>query len=165
MNKTRHAILFRLMLALSLCTVLLSACNQTAPTTATATQAPTPTPPPTPTQIERDYWPTDGWRISTPEEQGLDSEQLAEIIDYLQGQNSIDIHSLMIIRNGYIVTDTYFYPFAQDSLHDLASATKSFTSTLIGIAIDKGTSKTVGHPAWTFSRSEPWQTWTQTRKR
>jgi CubicO group peptidase (beta-lactamase class C family) len=38
-----------------------------------------------------------------------------------------------------MVTDAYFYPFAQSrSLHDLASATKSFTSSLIGIAINKG---------------------------
>ena len=138
--RTRHTNhLTRLGLVLALFVVILSACSQTAPATPTATQAPEPTPsptatpiPPTPTPIEPDYWPTAGWRTSTPEEQGLDSEQLVELMDYLQGQNSFIIHSLLIIRNGYIVTDAYFYPYAKGSLHDLASATKSFTSSLIG---------------------------------
>jgi CubicO group peptidase (beta-lactamase class C family) len=80
----------------------------------------------------------------------MDSEQLAELMDYLQGQNSFTIHSLLIIRNGYIVTDAIFYPFAQDSLHDLASATKSFMSTLVGIAIDQGTIESVGQPVLDF---------------
>jgi len=61
------------------------------------------------------------------------------MMEYLQEQNGFGLHSLLIIRNGYMVTDAYFYPFAQSrSLHDLASATKSFTSSLIGIAINKG---------------------------
>jgi CubicO group peptidase (beta-lactamase class C family) len=80
----------------------------------------------------------------------LDSEQLAEMMDYLQGQSRFAIHSLLIIRNGYIVTDAYFYPFAPDALHDLASATKSFTSSLIGIAIDKGHIESVEQPVLDF---------------
>lgn len=80
----------------------------------------------------------------------MDSEQLAELMDYLQGQNSFTIHSLLIIRNGYIVTDAYFYPFAPDALHELASATKSFTSSLIGIAIDKGYIEGVEQPVLDF---------------
>jgi CubicO group peptidase (beta-lactamase class C family) len=100
--------------------------------------------------IKPDYWPTNGWRTSTPEEQGIDSEQLAELIDYLQEQNGFDIHSLLIIRNGYIVADAYFYPFAPDMLHDLASATKSFMSTLIGIAINQGYIESVEQPVLDF---------------
>jgi CubicO group peptidase (beta-lactamase class C family) len=129
--------------------LLLGACiSQTAtpsPPPPTATSVP-----PTPSPIEPDYWPTEGWRASTPEEQGLDSERLAEMMDYLQGQNSFTIHSLLIIRNGYVVTDAYFYPFAPNSLHDLASATKSFTSSLIGIAIDKGYIESVEQPVLGF---------------
>ena len=80
----------------------------------------------------------------------MDSERLAELIDYLQEQNNFDIHSLLIIRNGYIVTDAYFYPFAPDELHELASTTKSFTSSLIGIAIDKGYVEGVEQPVLGF---------------
>jgi len=137
----------------SLLVLILGACaSQTpnaSPSPPTATQSPTATPlPPTPMPVERDYWPTEDWRTSTPEEQGMDSEQLTEVLDYLQRR--LGIHSLLIIRNGYIVTDATFYPFAQNSLHDLASATKSFTSSLIGIAIDKGYIESVEQPVLDF---------------
>jgi CubicO group peptidase (beta-lactamase class C family) len=138
--------------------LLLSACaSQTstpAPSQTTATQIPptaVATPSVAPTPIGPDYWPTDGWRTSTPEEQGMDSELLAEALDFLQEQNGFNIHSLLIIRNGHVVTDSYFYPFAQSrSLHDLASATKSFTSSLIGIAIGQGYIESVGQPVLDF---------------
>jgi CubicO group peptidase (beta-lactamase class C family) len=91
------------------------------------------------------YWPTDGWRTSTPEEQGVDSESLLQMLDHISESN-LNIHSLLIIRHGYVVLDAYFYPFAPQTKHDLASVTKSFTSTLIGIAIEKGYIKGVEQP-------------------
>jgi len=97
------------------------------------------------------YWPTEGWRASTPEEQGMDSRMLAEALDFLQkGKEDFNLHSITIIRNGYLVMDAYFYPFTQGSLHDLASVTKSFTSTLIGIAIDEGYIESVDEPVLGF---------------
>ena len=95
------------------------------------------------------YWPTEGWRTSTPEQQGMDSEKLAELLDYVQ-EKDINIHSLLIIRNGYVVTDVYFYPFANNSVHDVASVTKSFTGTLIGIAISEGYITGVDQPVMEF---------------
>jgi CubicO group peptidase (beta-lactamase class C family) len=92
-----------------------------------------------------DYWPTEGWRTSTPEEQGMDSEKLAEALDFIRDEG-LNVHSLLVIRNGYVVIDAYFYPFQKGSTHDLASATKSFTSTLVGIAIDKGYIESVHTP-------------------
>jgi CubicO group peptidase (beta-lactamase class C family) len=79
-------------------------------------------------------WPTRGWRSSSPEAQGMDSAKLAEAFDFIR-EHKIPIHSLLIVRNGNIVLDSYFYPFQSDQLHDGASMTKSVTSTLIGIAI------------------------------
>jgi len=87
------------------------------------------------------YWPTNGWRSSTPEQQGIDSVKLAEALDYIR-QHDINIHSLLLVRNGYVVLDAYFYPYDEKSVHDLASVTKSVTSTLMGIAIDQGKIKT-----------------------
>ncbi|PWI46405.1 6-aminohexanoate hydrolase [Candidatus Heimdallarchaeota archaeon B3_Heim] len=93
-------------------------------------------------QESPDYWPTKVWRTSPLEKQGIDSKKLAEAIDYIM-ENDPNIHSMLVIRNGYIVTDAYFYPFAADAKHDIASVTKSITSTLIGIAIQKGYIKSV----------------------
>jgi CubicO group peptidase (beta-lactamase class C family) len=86
------------------------------------------------------YWPTQGWRHSSPEEQGIDSETLASAFDYVRDHRT-PIHSLTIIRNGYVVLDAYFWPFQAGQVHDLASVTKSVTSTLVGIAIGKNAIK------------------------
>jgi CubicO group peptidase (beta-lactamase class C family) len=83
------------------------------------------------------YWPTQGWRTSTPEEQGLDSAKLAEGLKSIQDQN-IAIDSLLIIRNGTLLMDTTFYPYDGELLHNMASVTKSVMTTLIGIAADQG---------------------------
>lgn len=80
------------------------------------------------------YWPTHGWRYSSPEAQGMDSEVLADALDYVRDHQT-PIHSLTIVRNGHVVLDAYFWPFQAGQLHDLASVTKSVTSTLAGIAI------------------------------
>lgn len=82
------------------------------------------------------YWPTHGWRRSAPEAQGMDSRVLVEALDYIH-QRKIPIHSLTIVRNGYIVLDAYFWPFRDSLVHDVASVTKSVTSTLVGIAIGR----------------------------
>lgn len=84
---------------------------------------------------ERDYWPTEGWRTSTPEEQGMDGIKLSEMVKYIN-ENNIPIKSVLIVRNGYIVLDEKFS--GSHSMDNLKSVTKSFTSALVGIAIDKG---------------------------
>jgi CubicO group peptidase (beta-lactamase class C family) len=83
------------------------------------------------------YWPTEGWRSSPPEAQGIDSDKLAEAVLTIQEQN-IPVHSLLLIRNGQVVTDATFYPYDGQTVHDMASVTKSVMTTLIGIAVDQG---------------------------
>lgn len=97
------------------------------------------------TNPKRTYWPTEGWQTSTPEEHGIDSELLVKAYDFIK-EHELNIHSMLVIRHGYIVADAYFYPFTPNTLHDLASCTKSFTSTLVGIAIDRGYIKNVKQP-------------------
>ncbi|MCL4264142.1 MAG: beta-lactamase family protein [Anaerolineae bacterium] len=83
------------------------------------------------------YWPTTGWQTSTPEAQGLYSDKLAELLLFIRQEN-IPVHSLLAIRNGYVVADATFYPYDGETIHDVASVTKSVMTTLIGIAVDQG---------------------------
>ena len=77
--------------------------------------------------------------VSTPEEQGMDSATLAAGIDFLlENRETYRVHSVVVIRNDRVVLDARFYPFSSEWRHDIASVTKSFTSTLVGIAIDNG---------------------------
>jgi CubicO group peptidase (beta-lactamase class C family) len=84
-----------------------------------------------------DYWPTQAWQTMTPEEGGFDSAIMADGLRAIR-KNGTRIHSLMVIRHGRIVLDAYFYPYDGSTYHDMASVTKSVTTTLIGIAADQG---------------------------
>src|SRR5262245_34076195 len=97
----------------------------------------------------REYWPTNGWRTSTPEEQGVDSETLAMAIETAR-QKGLSIHSLLVVRNGYLVAEAYFFPYDKTQPHDLASVTKSLTTTLVGIAIAQGKIRSVKEPMLSF---------------
>ena len=99
--------------------------------------------------LSPDYWPTNGWRSSTPEEQGMDSEKLIEMMELVR-EEDYTIDSITIIRNGYLVTDAYLYPFQKNTPHFIHSCTKSIISALVGIAIDKGYIKSVKQPVLEF---------------
>ncbi|HEY6579461.1 MAG TPA: serine hydrolase, partial [Rhizomicrobium sp.] len=89
---------------------------------------------PKPALAEEVSWPTAGWSTSTPEAQGIDSATLADALDQIRARH-IPIHSLLIERHGKVVLDSYFYPFADNKIHNVYSVTKSVTSMLVGIAM------------------------------
>jgi len=102
------------------------------------------------TASERDYWPTEGWRNSTPEEQGMSSADIEGMMNVIVDED-INVHSVMITRHGYIVHEEYLASYhGVDIKHDLHSVTKSFTSSLMGIAIDKGYVDNVSQPILPF---------------
>jgi len=86
---------------------------------------------------ERDYWPTQGWRISTPEAQGLDIGRLLKVIPYII-EKKLDIRSLLVVRNGYLVFENYYAQGMPDRADTIHSVTKSLTSALVGIARGQG---------------------------
>src|SRR3546814_6760333 len=49
-----------------------------------------------------------------------------------------DQHSVLIAKGGRLVVEEYFYEYDAAMPHQLRSATKSFVSALVGIAIDRG---------------------------
>ncbi|MAT44779.1 MAG: hypothetical protein CL609_20785 [Anaerolineaceae bacterium] len=85
-----------------------------------------------------DYTPLvrEDWPVSTPEEQGLDSYPVAEM--YLNAADLETLYSLLVIKNGYLVAEDYFNDGSVDQKDRLQSVTKSFTSALVGIALDQG---------------------------
>jgi CubicO group peptidase (beta-lactamase class C family) len=86
------------------------------------------------------YYPGETWRAATPESQGLDSRALASAISQIR-KKQLGVHSLLVIRHGYAVASADFYPYVSTTPHDLASVTKTMTSTLTGVAVGNGTLK------------------------
>ena len=103
------------------------------PTWASAPEAATPT----------IVWPTQGWQVSTPEEQGMDPAALAKLVHAI-GERRQD--SLLIVRHGKIILDAYYAPYAAGIPHDLRSVTKSVIGTLVAIALRQGLIDTVEQP-------------------
>jgi len=85
-----------------------------------------------------DYTPPvrDDWPVSTPEEQGLDPLLVAEM--YLNAAEQETLYSLLVIKNGYLVAEDYFNEGSVEQKDRLQSVTKSFTSALLGIALEQG---------------------------
>jgi len=90
----------------------------------------------------------------------MDAEKLAQALAFIDDQD-LALHSLLVIRHGYIVSETYYKSYHQDTTHELYSCTKSFTATLVGIALDKGSINAVNHlvldyfPEYTPGNQDP----------
>lgn len=99
--------------------------------------------------VIRDYWPTDDWIVDAPENQGMDSTKLAEVEQTIN-QMEYAINSLVVIKNGYLVYEYYHSGYNADYVHMIQSCTKTFTSTLVGIAIDQGLIESVNSKMMDF---------------
>ena len=73
----------------------------------------------------------------TPESQGFSSTAITAFIDAAE-QRQIELHSMMLLRHGYVVAEGWWSPYSPDRIHQLYSLSKSFTSTAIGLTIDEG---------------------------
>ncbi len=101
-------------------------------------------------QAPDDYFPTAGWRTSTPQEQGLDKKILKRLRKRIRNNTISGVDSLLIARNGYLVTEEYFHGWGADDLHTLQSDSKSVTSLLVGIALQQGKISSVDQPVLSF---------------
>jgi CubicO group peptidase (beta-lactamase class C family) len=89
------------------------------------------------------------WPTAAPEEVGIDSVPLVEMFDFIR-ERQIPVHSIQLVRRGRLVLDAYFYPYVGRTRHDVASVTKSITSTLVGMAIARGHIRDVQQPVLGF---------------
>jgi CubicO group peptidase (beta-lactamase class C family) len=96
-----------------------------------------------------DYWPTAEWRSSSPEAQGMDSSLLASMLEELSNDR-IRMRSLLVIRNGYLVTQAYFDPYRPDTKVQIQSVTKSVIGALVGTAIQQGYIQSVDEKMLSF---------------
>lgn len=82
-----------------------------------------------------DYFPDKTFRASTPEAQGMDSTYLNGMLERAAKRK---FHSVLVVKNGYMVLEANFFPYKSTAMHAVYSCTKSVTSALVGIAIHEG---------------------------
>ena len=83
----------------------------------------------------RDYWPTTGWETATPVSQGMDSAKLD--IAHQFAQKDPFSRALLVIKDGYLVHESYYGSGGIDSSTNLWSCTKSVASALVGVLWDQ----------------------------
>ncbi len=96
------------------------------------------------------------WEISTPNDQDLDTTIIKEM--YLAASEIGHIYSLLIIKDGYLVAERYFNGKNVFTALPIASVTKSFTSTLTGIALENGHLSSLDQKLSEFFPEFDWET-------
>jgi len=74
---------------------------------------------------------------STPEVEGVSSKAIITFLDSA-ATSKHEFHSFMFLRHGKVIAEGWWNPYSPDLKHTLNSASKSFTSTAVGLAISEG---------------------------
>ncbi|UCF93147.1 MAG: DUF4214 domain-containing protein [Desulfobacterales bacterium] len=78
------------------------------------------------------------WEISSLAAEGFHAAKINVLSNLLRSGHFGNIDCLLIVRNGYLVFEEYYRGYTAETLHFLASVTKSVTSALIGMAMEEG---------------------------
>jgi CubicO group peptidase (beta-lactamase class C family) len=93
-------------------------------------------------QLPRDgpsYFPSaTTWRSADGDAVGMQASRLNALSERIAGGGHPGINSLIVVRHGYVVTERYFNGTSATTAQTVQSVTKSVTSLLAGIAVDKG---------------------------
>jgi len=98
--------------------------------------------------VEYKPLPGDDWKVSTPAEQGLDPMLVAVL--YYNAAEMETLYGLLVIKNGYLIAEGYFNEGSVEQLSGRQSVTKSYTSALVGIALDQGCLSSVDQKMMSF---------------
>jgi len=74
--------------------------------------------------------------VSTPAGQGVD-QKLVDLL-YCNADKLETLYSLLVIKDGCLIAERYFNEGSVEQKARLQSVTKSYTSALVGIALDQG---------------------------
>lgn len=80
----------------------------------------------------------DGLPVGMAAKEGFNESYLERMVDSIHANKITHTHSVLIARKGRLVYEQYFGGFTAATPHDMRSASKSMSSAVIGIAMDKG---------------------------
>lgn len=126
------------------------------------------------------YWPTKEWNVTDPSDQDMSNTTIYKMYEYI-GTNNLNIHSISIVRNGFLIHEEYLSGFIlreensygsepdyfgidvviNGTLHVQFSSTKTIIALLVGIAIDEGY---ISNTSQTFSSFFPSLMYSSPRK-
>jgi CubicO group peptidase (beta-lactamase class C family) len=92
----------------------------------------------------------DDWKTSDLKAEGVDPKRINELMGNILKGDIKNIHSILLVKNGKLIFEEYFYGIDRDTKHIMYSASKSITSILVGIAMDQKMIPNVDQKAYAF---------------
>lgn len=89
-----------------------------------------------------------------PESLGISSTAIMSFIERIE-QEGINMHGFLILRKGQVVSEGYWAPYTDKSMHRMYSISKSFVSLAIALMIDEGKLKLEDRVASFFADKVP----------
>lgn len=112
----------------------------------------------------------DGWETDSLGSVGMNKQPIQNLINGIRNERYTEVHSVVIVKDGKLVFEKYWpghdfgnappnyhgtlVNFDRNRRHNTHSATKSFTSSLVGIAIDKGFIQNVSDKIFNYLDAE-----------
>ncbi len=101
----------------------------------------------------------DGFATGNLPDLAPDSAKINNMMNRILTSSIPNIHSILIMKDGKLVLEEYFYGYDKSRTHRIHAVTASFTSALIGIAWDKGLIKDLNSPVYEYFQDHsdsPW---------
>ncbi len=95
-----------------------------------------------------DTWPTKKWQVTEPDAVGLDRDSLKAVVQRARAIPGVT--SILVVRHGQIALEEYFHGGGRNDPAPVASITKSVTSYLVGIALERGLIDSLDQPLIEF---------------
>jgi len=106
----------------------------------------------------------DGWKVASLEDAGINSDKINALMNTILDGNIDNIHSVLVVRNGKIVLEDYFYGYAPHQIHSVMSVSKSISSILIGIGNDQTKIPSVDKKIYELFHTNRDITWDELKK-
>jgi CubicO group peptidase (beta-lactamase class C family) len=92
----------------------------------------------------------DRWDVSSLSNEGVDTNKITAMMNTILADDLPNIHSVLLVKNGKLILEEYFNGYSREIKPIIASVTKSITSILIGVAIDKQMIASVNQRVYEF---------------
>jgi CubicO group peptidase (beta-lactamase class C family) len=88
----------------------------------------------------------DCWQVADASAEGVDTSRIGALVRRILAGDFPNLHSVLVIKDGKLILDEYFYGFNPEKPHRISSIGKVVTAAEIGIAVDRGLIKDVHTP-------------------
>jgi CubicO group peptidase (beta-lactamase class C family) len=92
----------------------------------------------------------DEWEVVDASAEGVDTSKISALMRRILAGGFPNLHSVLVVKDGKLILDEYFYGFHRDKPHRLSSISKVVVAAAVGIALDRGLIKDVHTPLSQF---------------